>query len=436
MISIPGLRYLGHFAVAETDRHDSPTRFGGSNCVIAVRDSLSLWVAGQRGRYFAPVPIPDTLAPGVPTFDARGWHTSPVAVPRSSAWQQFYDPAVVNPIVSPERVDCRGLLVHYGKTITTVHKFYNANLDHIECYWHDGRFRKTDPTPISKEDAISGQYTAGYLARVPEKWRAAIGSEVVCGNHPHQQTGSAYLGPAIIALNPDTGEVNPIMHPHRSWWRYSDNGTDWYRSPDSSNAARLANDRATKWIQYTTQTTGLGILGGRAYHWGVLGRGRGWYGEQTVTMLGTTYKDIANSTKGYHNEARGWACWSTPMKTIASAAAGVIEPWDCEADMVETRFDTAIPGMFPTERGVGCAVDHASNRMYVAVSMRMNRANAEWTPVILAFEGVPEEPEVRFWSAPEGVRIEVDGTTRPSPKLADWLNASDEAKRTVVEENH
>jgi len=246
-----------------------------------------------------------------------------------------------------------GLLVVGGKLLVNTYCAYDS--DQSQVVFHgNSPLDLSNPGDFQGMFSMSGGpqgdkagYKSGWMALIPQSWRAALGGDVLTGNCCLSITARTSVGPSAFAFNSaDSGVKNPI--PSSPLFYYT-----------LTNPLR---NNQTQNLLYNASTRIRGMVfpsGSRSIlYFGSHGTGPVCYGATPVPC-----NDPADSNKGYHAFPYRSQIWLYDAVEVANAKNGTIQPWAVQPY-------ATLPLDFPNTTGTamitGAAYDPAGQRIFVA----------------------------------------------------------------------
>ncbi len=377
LFQLNDLAYLGSFALPTGKKGSASFEYGG-NAIAFNPANNSLFMASNfdEGLNVAEVKIPAVLSPaGVPG-----------KLPVASVLQAFVDLGqllrvdagghATAPILGYEDLSTGGLLVTGNGLTGGMYMGYNGvepedsshshfrtnglNLKALNSATFSGlmdiRMTPSQPT---------GRVHGGYMAEVPEQWRAWIGAKYVTGAAGQNRIQYSSSGPALFgfdAVNPKASSGGPLVYypfGHALQW-----GDDSVTTPQL-----LFNG--------TTKVDGVAFVPGTrsVLFFGSNGLSRIGYG------VGPRFNDQARQYQGYHsqNGVYKYQIWAYDIDDFAAVRSGTRASWTIRPTSV-MNFD------FPTPDASkylgGTAFDPSTGRLYI--SQKFAGTNA--TPVIHVYQ--------------------------------------------------
>lgn len=371
------LTYLGAFAVPTGSSGASTFEYGG-NALAFNPENNSLFMAAN---YDAGLHISEVKIPG--TLNSTGTLKS---LPLATVLQRFVDLGgllttnaageATALALGYENLSLGGLLVANGGLTGGMFMGYNGAEPHESTHSH---FRtnglnlaslnastfsglldiRTDPS------LPSGRVRGGYMAAVPEQWRAWIGADYVTGAAAQNRIQFSSSGPALFgfdAVNPQGSSGTPLVY-----YPYG-HALQW-------------TDAAVKTPQLlfngTTQIDGVAFVPGT--------RSVVFFGSNGVSQIGygvgPKFNDKARPYQGFHsqNGTYKYQLWAYDVDDFMAVRNRTRESWEIRPTSV-LNFD------LPTAEGSkylgGTAFDPSTGRLYV--SQKFAGINA--TPVIHVYQ--------------------------------------------------
>ena len=348
-LSFDQLAYEGAFRVPAESNGESFSYGGQTLAYNPASDTL--FVSSLHGKV-AEVSIP---AP------AKG--TLPEQLPVASVVQPFRDPADgrLKDIAESGAV-LSGLLVHEGRLYGAGVIAYDAtNAQRVSHFGRSLDLARNEVTRIHQvgETGKSG-FVAGYMASVPQEWRAALGGSAVTGQCCISIISRTSYGPGLFAWNPaDLGRRDPLpatpllyypqQHPTLGVW-------------EGSN----------EMFGGTTEVAGVAIIDRTILFAGRNGMGTFCYGDGTADKKAASEPrangekfcyDPTNSSKGQHAFPYRLQFWAYDINDLAAVRAGGRDPWDVRPYAVWPFELPAIGDPYPRIGAV--AFDAARRRLFV-----------------------------------------------------------------------
>ena len=310
------LLYQGAFRVPAESNGDSFS-YGGQT--LAYNPATNTLLVGSRDSKVAELTIAS------PVKGARVEE-----LPVATYVQPFRDPADGHiQDIAADGVALDGLLIHDGRLYGTGSIYYDAT--HAQRLTHFTRSLDLSRPEVSRvyqvgETGRAG-FVAGYMASVPQEWRAALGGPAVTGQCCIPIVGRTSWGPALFSWNPsDLGRRDPV--PVTPLLYYTE-----------QHATLGSWDGSNPTYGGTTQMAGVAIIDGTqtVLFVGRNGMGPFCYGagvsEQSKARErgpnGETYcYDPAISDQGTHAYPYRLQFWAYDVMDLAAVRAGEKQPWE------------------------------------------------------------------------------------------------------------
>jgi hypothetical protein len=389
LVQAGNLAYLGSFTLPSSDGTGQPGEagsllYGGRG--LAVRDETL---------YFGCHQYSDALAR--------------VSIPATGGVASIVEPCVRVPNL--EGVDgsdggereIGGGLWHGGRLIVSGYAFYDADGDAVASHFAGGSVASL-VGPVRLSGAEPGA-VGGYMAVVPEEWRALLGGPALTGLCCVSIITRSSFGPSVSVFNPDdVGVRTPV--PSTLLVRY---GSDEF--PASGGDWR-----------------GM-IVGGVAFPAGtrsVLFVGRAGVGP-TCYGTGLECGDPTSSPKGYHSYPYRHRVWAYDANDLLAVKQGRRRP-----NEVQPYGVWDLPEMQPAAGDApmrSATYDPATRRLYVVTDSGSAAPRVHVYLVTTAVIQPPPRPPVGFsasvtgdvagftWSAPSGNELtgyQLEGGGAPS----------------------
>jgi hypothetical protein len=278
-----------------------------------------------------------------------------------------------------------GLLVHGGRLIGTVYRFYDSGSS-TQSVSHYSRPLSLSTTGqvvgLTKVGNVEAGFVSGYMTHVPESWRSAFGAPALTGNCCISIIGRTSWGPAAFAFDPGNIGQSGTVPAQPMVYYTSSNPLDRYESTGIS-------------FNGTTRIPGVVFPEGTSSVLFVGHQGIGPYCYGT----GSQCNDPSSPYQGDHAYPYRSQIWAFNANDLLRVKNGQAQPWSVRPYAIwhfDTPFDKNSPG--------GVAYDPATARIFVA------QRNADGDrPVILVYRvGQPsgENPQPQPPNPPEQVRVD------------------------------
>lgn len=350
-IGFEQLSYAGAFRLPATESNGDSFSNGGGP--IAFNPAHGTLLVGSRLGRVAEISIPEPR-------NASAIETLPFA----NYVQPFADPAEGHMREVGDGSALAGLLVVGERLYGTGLIFYDAN--NTQSVSHFSRPLAIG-TPgagpfLRVGDAGKSGFVAGYMATVPQEWRALLGGSAITGQCCVPIISRTSWGPAAFAWEPaDLDQRRPAKATPLVYY-------------DSEHHTLGTFDGAGKNFGGTTTVSGVVLIPGTrtALFFGGNGTGDYCYGNGTSdkSLVGTTGPDgarfcydPASSDKGQHAYPYHYQVWAYDLTDWAAVRAGKKHPWDVLPYAVSTF---TFPTPEPTTRLSGVTFDPASRRIFIA----------------------------------------------------------------------
>jgi hypothetical protein len=312
------LIYEGAFRVPEESNGESLSYGGQALAYNPLSNTLYLGSLHNKvAEVSIPSPVKGTLAEQLPV---------------ASFVQPFHDPAEGRlRDIAEDGVTLGGLLVHDGRLYGTGVIYYDAG--NAQRQSHFGRSldlaRAKEVTRIYQvgETGKAG-FVAGYMATVPQEWRAALGGPAVTGQCCISIISRTSFGPGLFAWNPaDLGRREQLP------------ATPLLYYPQQ-HATLGPWEGANEVFGGTTEVAGVAIIDGTrtVLFAGRNGIGKFCYGDGTADAAKASEQpqpngekycyDPTNASKGQHAYPYRLQFWAYDVNDLAAVRAGRREPWD------------------------------------------------------------------------------------------------------------
>jgi len=247
-----------------------------------------------------------------------------------------------------------GLLVVDGALHVNVYCAYDTAVPSQTLFHGKSGLNLSNSTDFSGYFSMSGGpqgeragYKSGWMALIPQSWRATLGGNILTGNCCLSITSRTSVGPSGFAFNSaDVGATNPI--PSRTLFYYT--LTNPLRDNRSQNLLYNASTR----IRGMVFPSGFRSI----LYFGAHGTGPVCYGATPVPC-----NDPADSNKGYHAFPYRSQVWLYDAVELVNAKNGLTQPW---AVQPYATFPLDFPNATGTAKITGAAYDPAGQRIFVA----------------------------------------------------------------------
>ena len=348
-LSFDDLEYQGGFRVPEESNGESFS-YGGQQ--LAYNPIANTLFAGSLHQKVAEISIP---SPGQASLAAQ--------LPLASFVQPFSDPADGRLVdIADNGVVLGGLLVHDGRLYGTGFIYYDgSNSQRLSHYTRSLDLTRREVTRIHQvgETGKAG-LVAGYMATVPQEWRAALGGAAVTGQCCIPIISRTSFGPALFAWNPaDLGRRDPLpATPLLYYTQQRPTLGPW--------------EGANQFFGATTEVAGVAIIGRTVLFAGRNGMGAYCYGEGTDNARAATERgpggekicyDPTSAAKGPHAFPYRLQFWAYDVSDLAAVRAGAKDPWDVRPYAVWPFELPAIGDPYPRLGAI--AYDPARRRLFM-----------------------------------------------------------------------
>jgi len=332
LIQQESLVYEGMFALPSDEVNGS--RFGyGGNALGFDRKRGTLFLMGhERLHKAAEIAIPElslTLA----------------AARKATIVQPFSDPTDGKylTITSNAYALVGGLLPWGDKLITSVFHDYDAEGKQRASHFVSGRDLSvaTDTLGPFEVGNLKAGYVSGYMAVVPDAWRAAFGGPALTGNCCINIISRTSYGPAIFAFNPDDLGTGPRVDATPLLYYPGDRPLRTFSGEGSANPLFNAKTRITG-VVFPEGTRSVLFFGKHS-----LGQAR--YGPGGY---GSTLPD-------------DYYVWAYDALDLAAVKSGLMRPWEPSPYAV---WELTLPVENSSKVIKGAAYDPATRRIYLTQS--------------------------------------------------------------------
>jgi len=312
------VQYVGAFRLPGTDENGDNFSYGGGPLAFnPVRRSL--YVGSNSGK-INEVSIPEP---------AKAERVEDL--PEGQYLQTFTDPTDGHMLeVAPSGTVLAGLLVFGGRLFGTGLIFYDAN--NTQTVSHFVRPLNLSAPGASRMQRVwepgRAGFVGGYMALVPETWRATFGGPAVTGQCCIAIISRSSFGPALFAWNPgdlDRGSpvsANPLLYypgDHASLGPWNGANSTWGGTASVAGVVIPDNTRT-------------------ALFFGANGLGDFCYGPGTSDKSlagkpppdgGEAYcYDPVTFDKGQHAYPYRFQMWAYDLMDLAAVAEGKRDPWE------------------------------------------------------------------------------------------------------------
>jgi hypothetical protein len=350
-LSFAQIVYQGAFRVPAEGGGDTFS-FGGRP--LAFNSASDTLFVGARSGQVAELTIP------APVKASR-----PEELPVAEFRQPFHDPADGRiKEIATEGAALDSLLVHDGRLFGTGLIYYDAT--HAQQLTHFSRSLTLGRPEVTRMHRVGerGQagFVAGYMASVPQEWRAAFGGPAVTGQCCIPIVGRTSWGPSLFAWDPaqlgraDTVKVTPLLfynaeHPTLGPWEGSN--PTYGGTTEMGGVAIIDGTRTVLFV-------GRNGTGPFCY-------GDGTSDEQKARERGPNGErycyDPVNSDKAPHAYPYRLQFWAYDAQDLAAVRAGSKDPWQVLPYAV---WPFELPIDEPHRRIGSVAFDSARRRLFIS----------------------------------------------------------------------
>lgn len=315
-LSFEDLAYEGGFRVPEESNGESISYGGQTLAYNPVSNTLFIGsLHGMVAEMSIPSPIKSTRAEELPVAS----FVQPFRDPTDGHLRDIADSGVV----------LSGLLVQDGRMFGTGVIYYDAaNAQRLSHFSRSLDLSRADVTGMHQvgETGKAG-FVAGYMATVPQEWRAVLGGPAVTGQCCISIISRTSFGPGLFAWNPaDLDRRNPV--PATALLYYP-----------QDHATLGPWDGANDMFGGTTEVAGVAIIDGTrtVLFAGRNGMGTWCYGEGTsdareageVGPNGEKHCfDPTSGTKAPHAYPYRLQFWAYDINDLSAVRSGDKKPWD------------------------------------------------------------------------------------------------------------
>ena len=350
-LAFEDLQYEGAFRLPAQEANGDSFSFGGRPA--AYNPAAGTLFVGTRSGRVAEINIPQPV------------NSADVGVlPFAAFVQPFADPAEGRIAdIASDGASLAGLLVHNNRLYGTGVIYYDANNTQSLSHFSRPLALLDRATPRLVRVGQSGKtgLVAGYMATVPEEWRAQLGGPAITGQCCIPIVSRTSYGPAAFAFDPaliDSGKnapAYPLM----------------YYTSDHQTLGAWEGSNPT--YGGTMQVGGLALIAGTrtALFIGRNGLGPFCYGEGTGDQAKANQRgpggerycyDPTSADKGQHAYPYRFQMWAYDLSELAQVRAGRRDPWEVKPYGV-WPFDVATSE--PGVRIGGVAYDAAGQRLFI-----------------------------------------------------------------------
>lgn len=270
---------------------------------------------------------------------------------RGIAIQNFGDPTdgklkSINP-TDPNSKKIGGLLPWGDKLIVSAYSYYDGSGAAVASHFVSSQNMSvaTDAKgPFSL--TVKPGLVAGYMAPVPEEWRALLGGPAFTGQCCLAVIGRTSSGPALFTFNPDdVGTVSPVKATPLVYYPLTSPLDKW--------------DAKSEWFNGTTTITGMALPKGSrsVLFFGTHGVGPFCYGE--AKECGNDPEVLSKGNHAYPYVRRVWAYDALDLIEVKN---GRRDPWSVKP---YATWDLDLPYKVSVTWLKGATYDPVSNRLFV-----------------------------------------------------------------------
>lgn len=377
LFQLSDMAYLGAFQLPPGAVGSSTFEFGGNSLAFNPgRNSLFMASDLDAGLNIAEVRIPTQL--GV-NGEIAGMPVAPVVQPfvnlggllRVDAGGRSTPPAL-----GYENLRIGGLLVAAGGLTGAMFMGYNGAEPEDSTHSH---FRTvglnlsalsastfTGLVDIRRNaGSESGRVRGGYMATVPEQWRAWIGANFVTGAAAQNRIQYSSSGPALFGFN----AANPRVSSGAPLVNYPfGHALQWSEGPSTGPEPIFNGTTKIDGVTFVPGTRSVIFLGSN--------------GMSTIGYgVGSRFNDRARPEQGFHSQDGNYQyqIWAYDIDDFMSVRNGTLAAWDVRPTSV-VNFDLPTPDV--AKYLGGTAFDAATGRLYISQKL----AGPGATPIIHVYQ--------------------------------------------------
>jgi hypothetical protein len=378
LFQLSDMGYLGAFRVPRGIFGSSTFQYGGNSLAFnPARNSLFMasnldaglniaevqipTLLGASGR-IAELPVARVLQPfvnlgGLLTLDGGGRSSPP-------------------PLISYENLRIGGLLVAAGGLTGGMFMGYNGAEPENSTHSH---FRTTSLNlsalnsstftglvDIRRNPATgSGRVRGGYMAEVPEQWRAWIGANFVTGAAAQNRIQFSSSGPALFGFS----APNPKASSGAALVNYPfGHALQWNEGPSTGPEPIFNGTTKIDGVAFVPGTRSVIFLGSNGLS--TIGYG-----------VGSRFNDRVRPEQGFHSQNGNYQyqIWAYDIDDFMSVRNGTLAAWDVRPTSV---VNFSLPTPEPSKYLGGTAFDAATGRLYVSQKL----AGPGATPIIHVYQ--------------------------------------------------
>ncbi|MBC7964699.1 MAG: hypothetical protein H7Z17_02140, partial [Fuerstia sp.] len=377
LFQLSDMSYLGAFRVPRGVVGSSTFEFGGNSLAFnPTRNSLFMASNLDAGLNIAEVRIPTQL----------GLNSVITGMPLAPVLQPFVNLGGLltvdaggrstRPLISYENLRIGGLLVAAGGLTGGMFMGYNGAEPENSTHSH---FRTTGLNlsalnsstfsglvDIRRNPAtVSGRVRGGYMAAVPEQWRAWIGANFVTGAAAQNRIQHSSSGPALFgfdAANPQASSGAPLVN-----YPFG-HALQWNQGPSTGPEPFFNGTTKIEGVAFVPGTRSVIFLGSNGLS--TIGYG-----------VGSRFNDRARPEQGFHSQNGNYQyqIWAYDIDDFMSVRNGTLAAWDVRPTSV---VNFSLPTPEPSKYLGGTAFDAATGRLYVSQKL----AGPGATPIIHVYQ--------------------------------------------------
>ncbi len=378
LFQLSDMGYLGAFRVPRGVVGSSTFEYGGNSLafnparnslfmasnldaglnIAEVRIPARLSVSGAIvGMPLAPVLQPFVNLGGLLTVDAGGRSTRP-------------------PLINYENLRIGGLLVAAGGLTGGMFMGYNGaepeNSTHSHFRTANLNLSALNSTTFTglvdiRRNPVtgSGRVRGGYMAVVPEKWRAWIGANFVTGAAAQNRIQYSSSGPALFGFD----AANPQASSSAALVNYPfGHALQWNEGPSTGPEPFFNGTTKIEGVTFVPGTRSVIFLGSNGLS--TIGYG-----------IGSRFNDRARPEQGFHSQNGNYQyqIWAYDIDDFMSVRNGTLAAWDVRPTSI---VNFSLPTPEPSKYLGGTAFDAATGRLYVSQKL----AGPGATPIIHVYQ--------------------------------------------------
>ncbi len=361
LLQAADLQYVGAFRVPRGKFGESSLDYGGTAIAFNPANNSLFIVGHDWHQAIGEISIPDQI---VNDADRAKLATATVLQP-------FVKVLGKAPNYTLEgTVKLGGLQVIDGTLVGTAYEYYDGDLDARASHFRLDSLDldQANVTGLFQVGELGGGFVGGFMTRVPDEWRDALGMPYLTGQAALSVIGRTSLGPAAFGFDPAALGANPTpIDPYLYYPQDHPTLGAWGSQPPT---LFNMNTRITG-VVFVPETRSVLFFGS-------VGTSQAIYG--TAEEANDPYR----GGKGTHalNGEYSYQIWAYDALDFLKAKDGDLKPWEV---VPYSTWSFDVPQFAGGKETGGVAYDPATGRLYVAAP-RADQVGFDPMPLIQVYQ--------------------------------------------------